>query len=334
VVLENLKSLSKTLLHDHLDGGLRPSTLIDIAREISLELPSDDPVELQAKIFAACNEGDLEKYLKNFDYTIAAMQSRDHIIRIARECVEDLAKDGVTYAEVRGAPELFTRGGLSISGVVEATLIGYEEGMQIVRSSGGNIEVRAILCAMRHQERSLEVAQEALNYRERGVVGFDIAGPERGYPASKHRAAFELLIERDFPFTIHAGEAGPFEYIEEAISKFDARRIGHGYRLVDELKISGDTVSLSDKAKLIRDSQIHIEMAPTSNIQTGLATRYEEHPAGLFHKLGFNVALNTDNRLMSATTLSDEYQRMSTAHGWNLEVVETMNAKALEAAFC
>jgi adenosine deaminase len=333
VLLAELKQLPKTLLHDHLDGGLRPATLIDIATEIDLELPSYDPTELQTQIFSACNEGDLEKYLKNFDYTIAAMQSRDHIIRIARECVEDLAADGVTYAEVRGAPELFTRGGLSIGGVIEATLKGYEEGMQNVRDSGKEIEVRAILCAMRHEGRSLEVAHEALKYREEGVVGFDIAGPERGFPASKHRAAFELLNENNFPFTIHAGEAGPFEYIEEAILKFKAKRIGHGFRLLDELVISEDEVTLTDKAKLILDSQVHIEMAPTSNLQTGLADSYESHPAALFHKLGFNVALNTDNRLMSSTTLSEEYQAMATAHSWNIDVIKAMNKKALEAAF-
>lgn len=334
MLLADLKSLPKTLLHDHLDGGLRPSTLIDIAREINLQLPSYEPSGLQAHIFSACNEGNLEKYLKNFDYTIAAMQSRNHIIRIARECVEDLAADGVTYAEVRGAPELFTRGGLSISGVIEATLIGYQEGMQNVQNSGKRIEVRAILCAMRHENRSLEVAHEALRYRDRGVVGFDIAGPELGFPASNHQPAFELLMKNNFPFTIHAGEAGPFTYIEEAISKFQAKRIGHGYRLLDELKIDGDDIGLSDKARVILDSQVHIEMAPTSNLQTGLADSYKTHPAALFHKLGFNVALNTDNRLMSSTTLSDEYQRMGSAHDWNLDLVKLMNKRALEAAFC
>ena len=331
--LAQIRSLPKTLLHDHLDGGLRTNTLIDIAKEIGIELPSFEPEELQESIFEACNEGNLEKYLKNFDYTIAAMQTRDHIIRIARECVEDLAKDGIRYAEVRGAPELFTRGGLSISGVIEATLLGYEEGMQSVRSSGGEIEVRAILCAMRHENRSLEVATEALKYRDKGVVGFDIAGPERGFPAANHRAAFKLLINADFPFTIHAGEAGPFEYIEEAISEFKAKRIGHGYRLIDEIVIKEGSVFLSDRAKFLRDSQVHIEMAPTSNLQTGLAKNYNEHPASLFHRLGFNVALNTDNRLMSSTSLSAEYFHMSGAHGWGEDVIKEMNAKALSAAF-
>jgi len=334
VTLAEIKKLPKTLLHDHLDGGLRPATLIDIAKEIAMELPSFVPEDLQSRIFAACNEGDLEKYLKNFDYTIAAMQSRDHVIRIARECVEDLADDGVTYAEVRGAPELFTHGEMDLNGVIEATLIGYEEGMQSARAKGKKIEVRAILCAMRQESRSLEVAEAALKYRDKGVVGFDIAGPEKGFPASKHRAAFELLIENNFPFTIHAGEAAPFEYIEEAIATFKAPRIGHGFRLLDELSANGDEVTLSDRAKWIRDSGAHIEMAPTSNLQTGLARSYADHPAALFHKLGFNVALNTDNRLMSATSLSEEYSKMSSAHSWNLEVVKEMNAKALEAAFC
>ena len=333
MTLAEIKSLPKVLLHDHLDGGLRPSTLIDIAREIGMKLPSYEAEELQKIIFTACNEGDLGKYLKNFDYTIAAMQSREHLIRIARECVEDLASDGVTYAEVRGAPELFTQGELDIKGVIEATLIGYEEGMQSALSSGRKIEVRAILCAMRQEKRSLEVAEAALKYRDRGVVGFDIAGPENGFPPSNHRSAFELLLEHDFPFTIHAGEAAPFEYIEESVSKFKAPRIGHGFRLIDEIKIDGDTVTLSDRAKFLRDNEVHFEMAPTSNLQTGLTASYVDHPAALFHRLGFNVALNTDNRLMSATSLSAEYSEMSNVHGWSLEVVEEMNSKALAAAF-
>lgn len=334
MTLEEIKSLPKVLLHDHLDGGLRPQTLIDIAREIQIELPSYEAAELKRVIFDACNEGDLEKYLKNFEYTIAAMQSRNHIIRIARECVEDLAQDGITYAEVRGAPELFTQGGLDINGVIEATLTGYKEGMEGVSASGKKIEVRAILCAMRQEKRSFEVAEAALKYRNRGVVGFDIAGPENGFPASKHHEAFELLLKNDFPFTIHAGEAGPFEYIEESVVKFKAPRIGHGFRLLDEIDFSGDDVKLSDRAKYLRDSNVHFEMAPTSNLQTGLAKSYENHPAALFHSLGFNVALNTDNRLMSDTSLSAEYSKMSSAHGWNLEVVREMNSKALAAAFC
>jgi adenosine deaminase len=165
-------------------------------------------------------------------------------------------------------------------------------------------------------------------------VGFDIAGPESGFPASKHRRAFELLLENDFPFTIHAGEAAPFEYIEESVGKFKAPRIGHGFRLLDEIDFSGDEAKISDRAKYLRDSNVHFEMAPTSNLQTGLAKSYQNHPAALFHTLGFNVALNTDNRLMSDTSLSGEYSKMSSAHDWNIEVVKEMNSKALAAAFC
>lgn len=331
-----IKELPKTLLHDHVDGGLRAETIIELAKEINLDLPSYDPDELQRLIFSSCNEGSLEKYLKNFDYTIAVMQKYENLVRVARECVIDLANDGVIYAEVRGAPELFTQGGLTIADVIAATLEGIKEGEQQAKSSGKSIETYFIACAMRHANRSLEVAHALLEIRnkgENGVVGFDIAGAEAGFPASNHRAAFDLLHENSFPYTIHAGEAAPFSSMQDAISNCRANRIGHGVRLIDEIDFSSDTPKLSDNAQYILDHQIHLEMAPTSNLQTGAAQSYETHPAAILHELGFNVALNTDNRLMSNTTLSREYEVMSQAHNWSLSTIENMNKKARNAAF-
>lgn len=331
--VSEIKAIPKVLLHDHVDGGLRAQTIIELASQIGFDLPSHKAQEFQELIFKSCNEGSLEKYLKNFDYTIAVMQSHDNLLRVAQECVEDLAFDGITYAEVRGAPELFTQGGLSIEQVIEATLLGLEEGMKNVAVKGGKITVRFITCAMRHTNRSLEVARATLKYRNHGVVGFDIAGPEAGFPARNHKEAFDLLYSEEFPFTIHAGEADSVDSMIDAIHHCRAKRIGHGVRIMDAIDLSGDSPRLNEFAKFVLDQQIHLEMAPTSNIQTGATSSYEKHPAGLLHSLGFNIALNTDNRLMSNTTLSREYELMSAAHGWKLSDIEEMNVRALSAAF-
>jgi adenosine deaminase len=333
VTFKELQTLPKVLLHDHVDGGLRPQTIIEIAKEINLALPSYEADALQQIIFESCNEGSLEKYLKNFDYTIAVMQSYENLVRVSRECVLDLAQDGVIYAEVRGAPELFTQGGLSIAEVISATLEGISQGITEAKTQGKIIETYFIACAMRHANRSLEVAETVLQFRDKGVVGFDIAGAESGFPASNHRAAFDLLHDQGFPYTIHAGEAAAFTSMQDAITNCRAKRIGHGVRLIDEIDFSSDTPVLSDAAKFILDQQIHLEMAPTSNLQTGAAMSYQTHPAAILHELGFNVALNTDNRLMSNTTLTREYEVMSQAHNWDLKVAETMNQRARKAAF-
>jgi adenosine deaminase len=298
-----------------------------------LPLPSHEAGAFQELIYEACNQGSLEKYLKNFDYTIAVMQTKDNLIRVARECVLDLAADGIHYAEVRGAPELFTRHGLSMRNVVEATLEGLRQGMQEAKSLGLSITTNLIICAMRQNNLSLEAAQIALEFREKGVVGFDIAGPEYGFPARNHLPAFELLQRKSFPFTIHAGESDSFASMLEAINLCGASRIGHGIRIMDEIDISQDQAVLSDASKAIRDQQIHLEMSPTSNLQTGNIKDYNSHPAGVLIELGFNIALNTDNRLMSATSLSREYKVMQDAHNWDLNQINIMNANALRAAF-
>ena len=332
-ISQEIIDLPKVLLHDHIDGGLRPQTIIELANQINLPLPSHEADAFQELIYEACNQGSLEKYLKNFDYTIAVMQTQDNLIRVARECVLDLAADGIHYAEVRGAPELFTRHGLSMRNVVEATLEGLRQGMQEAKKLGLSITTNLIICAMRQNNLSLEAAQIALEFREKGVVGFDIAGPEYGFPARNHLPAFELLQRKSFPFTIHAGESDSFASMLEAINLCGASRIGHGIRIMDEIDISQDQAVLSDASKAIRDQQIHLEMSPTSNLQTGNIKDYNSHPAGVLIELGFNIALNTDNRLMSATSLSREYKVMQDAHNWDLNQINIMNANALRAAF-
>jgi len=332
-ISQEIIDLPKVLLHDHIDGGLRPQTIIELASKINLPLPSHEASAFQELIYEACNQGSLEKYLKNFDYTIAVMQTQDNLIRVARECVLDLAADGIHYAEVRGAPELFTRHGLSMRNVVEATLEGLRQGMQEAKKLGLSITTNLIICAMRQNNLSLEAAQIALEFREKGVVGFDIAGPEYGFPARNHLPAFELLQRKSFPFTIHAGESDSFASMLEAINLCGASRIGHGIRIMDEIDISQDQAVLSDASKAIRDQQIHLEMSPTSNLQTGNIKDYNSHPAGVLIELGFNIALNTDNRLMSATSLSREYKVMQDAHNWDLNQINIMNANALRAAF-
>ena len=332
-ISQEIIDLPKVLLHDHIDGGLRPQTIIELASQINLPLPSHEAGAFQELIYEACNQGSLEKYLKNFDYTIAVMQTEDNLIRVARECVLDLAADGIHYAEVRGAPELFTNQGLSMRNVVEATLEGLRQGMQEAKDLGLSITTNLIICAMRQNNLSLEAAQLALEFREKGVVGFDIAGPEYGFPARNHLPAFELLQRKSFPFTIHAGESDSFASMLEAINLCGASRIGHGIRIMDEIDISQDQAVLSDASKAIRDQQIHLEMSPTSNLQTGNIKDYNSHPAGVLIELGFNVALNTDNRLMSATSLSREYKVMQDAHNWDLNQINIMNTNALRAAF-
>ena len=332
-IYQEIIDLPKVLLHDHIDGGLRPQTIIELANQINLPLPSHEAGAFQELIYEACNQGSLEKYLKNFDYTIAVMQTEDNLIRVARECVLDLAADGIHYAEVRGAPELFTRHGLSMRNVVEATLEGLRQGMQEAKNLGLSITTNLIICAMRQNNLSLEAAQIALEFREKGVVGFDIAGPEYGFPARNHLPAFELLQRKSFPFTIHAGESDSFASMLEAVNLCGASRIGHGIRIMDEIDISQDQAVLSDASKAIRDQQIHLEMSPTSNLQTGNIKDYNSHPAGVLIELGFNIALNTDNRLMSATSLSREYKVMQDAHNWDLNQINIMNTNALRAAF-
>ena len=324
----------KVLLHDHLDGGLRPQTMIEHALASGYtKLPSYDPEKLAKWFVEACSSGTLELYLETFEHTISVMQTRDEIIRVARECVIDLAADGVVYAEVRGAPELFTRKGLDLDQVIEATVEGFNQGMAEVAHNGKKIRVEHILCALRQNYVSEEVATKVVKYKGRGVVGFDIAGPEAGFPPTDHIKAFNYLRENGAHYTIHAGEAFGVESIALAVRECGAERIGHGIRLIDDIDFSSGEPKLGSLAQEILDNQICLEMAPTSNLQTGGAASYATHQIGIMKKLGFNVTLNTDNRLMSATSMIREAREIATGYSWTMDDLHDVARNGIYSAF-
>jgi len=332
--LEEIKSLPKALLHDHLDGGLRPQTIIDIANEIGYDkLPTKDPEKLADWFQESCNSGSLVRYLETFDHTIAVMQRREDLIRIARECVLDLARDGVVYAEVRGAPELFTSQGLSIDKVVEATLEGYRQGMAEAANEGKKIRVESILCALRQNHRDRETARAVVKYRDKGVVGFDIAGPEDGFPPTNQLQTFEYLRRENAHFTIHAGEAYGLPSIWEAIQYCGAERLGHGVRIIDDIDFSTPEPRIGRLAAYIRDRRIPLEICPTSNLQTGIAQTIKEHPIGKLSHLRFRVTVNTDNRLMSRTSMSNELYQLVDAFGWTFADLQRVTVNAMKSAF-
>ena len=331
---DQIKLVPKVLLHDHLDGGLRPQTIIDIAQEIGYTaLPTHDATELATWFRESCDSGSLVRYLETFDHTIAVMQRRPDIIRVARECALDLARDGVVYAEVRGAPELFTGKGLSMADVVEATLEGYKIGMKEAAAEGHPIVVRSLLCGMRQNKNSQEVAELVVKYRDKGVVGFDIAGPEDGFPPSDQKDTFDYLRKEDAHFTIHAGEAYGIPSIWEAIQLCGAERLGHGVRIIDDIDFSGAEPKLGRLASYVRDRRIPLELCPTSNLQTGAAPSYAEHPIGVLAKLRFRVTLNTDNRLMSQTSMSFEMEEAVKAYKWDFAELQRVTINAMKSAF-
>ena len=331
---DQIKRVPKVLLHDHLDGGLRPQTIIEIANEIGYtELPTQDAGQLATWFRESCDSGSLVRYLETFSHTIAVMQRREDIIRVARECALDLARDGVVYAEVRGAPELFTEKSLTMADVVEATLEGYRLGMADAAAEGFTIVVYALLCGMRQNKHSQEVAELVVKYRDKGVVGFDIAGPEDGFPPSDQRESFDYLRKENAHFTIHAGEAYGLPSIWEAIQICGAERLGHGVRIIDDIDFSGPEPKLGLLASYVRDRRIPLELCPTSNLQTGVAKSYAEHPIGALAKLRFRVTLNTDNRLMSQTSLSFEMGEAVKAFGWDFAELQRVTINAMKSAF-
>ena len=331
---DQIKRVPKALLHDHLDGGLRPETIIEIAQQIGYKkLPTDDPKQLADWFEESCNSHSLVRYLETFSHTIAVMQSKEAIIRVSRECAIDLARDGVVYAEVRGAPELFTEQGLSLDQVVEATLEGYKQGMAEAASEGNKIRVESLLCGMRQNNRSQEPAAAVVKYRNKGVVGFDIAGPEDGFPPSNQLETFEYLRKENAHFTIHAGEAYGLPSIWEAIQICGAERLGHGVRIIDDIDFSGDKPKLGPLASYVRDRRIPLELCPTSNLQTGAAKTYSEHPIGMLAKLRFRVTLNTDNRLMSRTSMSNEMSECVKSFGWKFADLQRVTVNALKSSF-
>ena len=332
--VDQIKRLPKALLHDHLDGGLRPETIIEIAQKIGYKkLPTQDPKKLAEWFEESCNSHSLVRDLETFSHTIAVMQSKEAIIRVSRECAIDLARDGVVYAEVRGAPELFTEQGLSLDQVVEATLEGYKQGMAEAASEGNKIRVESLLCGMRQNNRSQEAAAAVVKYRNKGVVGFDIAGPEDGFPPTNQLETFEYLRKENAHFTIHAGEAYGLPSIWEAIQICGAERLGHGVRIIDDIDFSGDKPKLGPLASYVRDRRIPLELCPTSNLQTGAAKTYSEHPIGMLAKLRFRVTLNTDNRLMSRTSMSNEMSECVKSFGWKFADLQRVTVNALKSSF-
>ncbi|MFJ5533020.1 adenosine deaminase [Streptomyces sp. NPDC093261] len=326
---EVIRRLPKAVLHDHLDGGLRPATVVELAAAAGHTLPTTDPDELAAWYFEAANSGDLVRYIATFEHTLAVMQSREGLLRVAEEYVLDLAADGVVYAEVRYAPELNTQGGLSMSEVVEAVQEGLAAGMAKAAAAGTPVRVGTLLCGMRMFDRVREAADLAVAYRDAGVVGFDIAGAEDGFPPADHLAAFEYLRGESVPFTIHAGEAHGLPSIHQALQVCGAQRIGHGVRITEDI-VDG---KLGRLASWVRDRRVALEMCPTSNLQTGAATSIAEHPITALKDLGFRVTLNTDNRLVSGTTMTREMSLLVEEAGWSVEDLRTVTVNALKSAF-
>lgn len=341
----DLKSLPKVSLHDHLDGGLRPATIIELAAEAGHELPSTDPEELRQWFLDSADSGSLVRYLETFDHTIAVMQTHDALVRVAREFVEDLADDGVVYGEVRWAPEQHLTKGLTLDETVEAVQEGLEAGMDAVDEAGGYIEVGQLITAMRHADRGSEIAQLAVRHRDNGVVGFDIAGAEDGFLPSRFTEAFTYLAENNFPTTVHAGEAAGLDSIQDALVHGRALRLGHGVRIAEDIHLDVKeedghdvgTVTLGDLAQWVRDRAIPLELCPSSNLQTGaiasFGTTIGEHPIDLLHQLGFNVTVNTDNRLMSGVTLTGEFELLADTFGYDLETILELTLNAVHAAF-
>ncbi|PXY38087.1 adenosine deaminase [Prauserella flavalba] len=335
LTVHDLRKAPKVLLHDHLDGGLRPRTIVELAQSTGYEgLPTHDVAELGRWFQEAANSGSLESYLETFAHTCGVMQTEDALIRVAAECVEDLADDGVVYAEVRYAPELFVERGLSLDQVIKAVQAGFTEGERRAEANGHRIRTGTLLCAMRQHARAAEIAELAVRYRDAGVVGFDIAGPEAGFPPTRNLDAFEFMRVNNAHFTIHAGEAFGLASIWEAIQHCGAERLGHGVRIVDDIKTSADgEVQLGRLAAYVRDRRIPLEICPSSNVQTGAVASIAEHPIGLLAKLRFRVTVNTDNRLMSGCSVSSEFAALSEAFGFGWADVQWFTINAMKSAF-
>jgi adenosine deaminase len=326
---ETLARAPKVLLHDHLDGGLRPQTVLELAEDAGYrELPADEPEALGRWFREAADSGSLERYLLTFAHTVAVMQRPEALQRVARECALDLAADGVVYAEVRMAPELLA--GMPLETAVEAMLDGYAQGSREAAAAGRPIVVGTLLCAMRQAERWVEVAEQVVRHRDAGVVGFDLAGPEDGFPPDRIPEAIALLDRADAHRTVHAGEAAGIPSIRAALDGARAERLGHGVRIADEVPLDGP---LGPLARRVLAERVPLEVAPSSNVQTGAYPSLAEHPVDRLHRAGFTVTLNTDNRLMSGVSLTSEFTDVAAVHGWGWADVQTVTERALAAAF-
>jgi adenosine deaminase len=336
-----VESLPKISLHDHLDGGLRPSTVVELAAAGGIEVPCATAEELNAWVRSNADSGNLVDYLATFAVTLSVMQTAANLERVAREFVEDLIADGVVYAEIRWAPELHLEQGLDMRGAIAAVQRGIDSAVEGGRGSGRSTQAFQLLCAMRQNDRADEVADLAIEYRGRGVVGFDIAGPEAGFPVSRLASAFAKLDAAWVPRTVHAGEADGLDSIEGALLDGRALRLGHGVRITDDLSIEDSSgashVTLGPLAEWVRDRRIALEICPTSNVHTNAFDRFgstiDDHPFEMLYQLGFAVTVNTDNRLMSGTSLSREIANLAETFGYDLDDVLQWQLNAVNAAF-
>lgn len=335
LTLASIRQAPKAVLHDHLDGGLRPATVLELAAECGYdELPADDAESLGRWFREAADSGSLERYLETFAHTVAVMQTPEGLRRVARECALDLAADGVVYAEVRFAPEQHLDRDLTLDEVVEYTLAGFREGERLAAEAGTPIRVTCLLTAMRHAARSREIAELTVRFRDRGVGGFDIAGAEAGYPPSRHLDAFEYMRANCAQFTIHAGEAFGLPSIHEALAFCGCDRLGHGVRITDDIFDNGGAEpTLGLVANYVRDKRIPLELCPSSNVQTGAVPALDKHPFDLLARLRFRVTVNTDNRLMSDTDMSREMLKLADTFGYGWSDLERFTINAMKSAF-
>lgn len=338
----DITALPKVSLHDHLDGGLRPQTIIELADAVGLDVPAKDAAALGTWFADQADSGSLVEYLKTFDVTTGVMQTQEGLTRVAREFVQDLADDGVVYGEIRWAPEQHLTRGLTLDQTVEAVQEGLEAGVADVAASGRSIRVGQLVSAMRHADRGLEIAELAVRHRGNGVVGFDIAGAEAGFPAGNLRDAFDYLARNFLPATVHAGEADGPDSIRGALFDGRALRLGHGVRLAEDITTTSEDdentyVTLGPVAQWVKDREIALELSPSSNLQTGAIAAWGadlvDHPFDLLYQLGFRVTVNTDNRLMSATSLSRELFLLAETFGYDLDDLAVFQLNAAAATF-
>jgi len=337
----DIRKLPKVSLHDHLDGGLRPETIIELANEIGHKLPRNNPEELRQWFLDSCDSGSLVEYLETFVHTTAVMQTKEGLIRVAREFALDLAEDGVIYGEVRWAPEQHLSNGLTLDEVVEYVEEGLSQAREEVRKNGGYLQTGQLITAMRQNDRAQEIAELAVRHREKGCVGFDYAGPEAGFSPSRHASAFRWLNEQLMPVTLHAGEADGKESIRDAIIDGRTLRLGHGVRIIEDVFVDAEDsnqYAFGEVATWVLERGITLELSPSSNLQTGAIPGVEnptmsDHPFDELYRLGFNVTVNTDNRLMSGTSITRELELLTETFGYDIEDLELFQLNAANAAF-
>jgi len=326
-----IKTIPKVLLHDHLDGGLRPQTIIDLAQELKYDkLPTKNADELAEWFHRGANKGNLVEYLQGFEHTTAVMQTKEGLERIAYEMIEDMHNDGVVYVETRFAPVYHRMKGLYYEDSVNAVLAGLERGKKDFGVGYG-----LILCGMRNMKDTVDIAELAVNFRNDGVVGFDLAGEEGGYPPKKHIEAFQHIQRANFNITIHAGEAFGKESIWQAIQWCGAHRIGHATRLLEDIVLdaNGNVVKFGELAQYVLDKRIPLEICLLSNLHTGAVDKLENHPFGILYKEKFRVTINTDDRLMSDTTMTKEFLTAIKYFNLNFEDFEKITINSMKSAF-